>query len=201
VGDYFAGGSIVLPTRVQDAVDRASRLGFAMSSEPKVGQLLAVLAASTPPNARILELGTGCGVGLAWITHGLGARVDVDVVSVEHDPDVAALTRSAEWPAFVNIFVGDAVGLLRGLGSFDLIFADSEGGKWDRLDVTIAALRPGGHLIVDDMLPPEWLSDNHRIKTTETRVRLTTDPSLIAVDLAWATGVILCTKLHSTTTS
>jgi demethylmenaquinone methyltransferase/2-methoxy-6-polyprenyl-1,4-benzoquinol methylase len=197
VGGYFASGSIVLPARVQEAVDRASRVGFAMSSDPEVGQLLAVLAASTPRNGRILELGTGCGVGLAWITYGLGARVDVDVVSVERDRDVAALTRDAEWPAFVNIIVGDAVGLLGGLGGFDLIFADSEGGKWDGLEVTLAALRPGGHIIVDDMLPPEWQSSTHRIKTIEARVRLTTDPSLVAVELAWATGVILCTKRHS----
>ena len=165
-----------------------------MCSEPDVGQLLAVLAASTPANGRIIELGTGCGVGLAWITHGLRSRVDVEVVSVEHDPDVAALASAAHWPTFVTITVGDAVSLLPGLGDFDLIFADSEGGKWEGLDLTLAALRPRGQLIVDDMTPPEWLSDNHRAKTTETRVRLMTDPRLLAVEIAWGSGLILCTR-------
>jgi demethylmenaquinone methyltransferase/2-methoxy-6-polyprenyl-1,4-benzoquinol methylase len=165
-----------------------------MSSEPEVGELLSVLAASTPANGRILELGTGCGVGLAWIIHGLGARGDVEVVSVEQSPDVAALARTADWPSFVTIMTGDAVNLLPDLGGFDLIFADSEGGKWEGLDLTIAALRPGGQIIVDDMTPPEWSSDNHRVKTTEAKLRLTTDPRLIAVEIASASGLILCTR-------
>jgi predicted O-methyltransferase YrrM len=168
-----------------------------MSSAPEVGQLLAVLSAATPPSGRILELGTGCGVGLAWITHGLRARQDVEVISVEHDRDLAALAGAAVWPAFVTIAVGDAVSLLADLGGFDLIFADAEGGKWEGLDLTIAALRPGGHLLVDDMTPPKWLSDNHRVKTTDAKTRLMTDPVLTAVEIAWASGLILCTRQAS----
>ena len=41
-------------------------LGFSMASEPKTGALLAALAASKP-GGRFLELGTGTGVGTAWL--------------------------------------------------------------------------------------------------------------------------------------
>ena len=47
---------------------RAAALGFDMSSDPKVGALLATLAASKP-RGRSLELGTGAGVGAAWLLH------------------------------------------------------------------------------------------------------------------------------------
>jgi predicted O-methyltransferase YrrM len=32
-------------------------------------------------------------------------------------------------------------------GRFDLIFADAQGGKWEGLDGTVAALRPGGLML------------------------------------------------------
>ena len=37
------------------------------------------------------------------------------------------------------------------------------------LDVTVAALRPGGQLLVDDMTPPFFADDNHERKTAEVR--------------------------------
>ena len=47
-----------------------------------------------------------------------------------------------------------ALEMLDSAGQFDLIFADAQGGKWDGLDRAIAALRPHGLLIVDDMNHP-----------------------------------------------
>ena len=76
---------VELPAAVQAAYDRADELGFPLSCEPAVGQLLAVLSAAVPPGGRVLELGTGVGAGLAWIVSGLGDRDDVEVVSVELD--------------------------------------------------------------------------------------------------------------------
>lgn len=181
------------PQTVVDALARARSAGFVMSSAPDVGRLLGVLAAAVPPNGRILELGTGCGVGLAWIVDGLGGRVDVEVVSVESDPDVAPVALSGRWPTFVTVVIGDALDALADRGTFDLVFADAEGGKWEGLDRTIAALRPGGHLLVDDMTPTAGRDDHHRVKTEEVRTRLTTDPHLVSVEIAWATGIILCT--------
>ena len=74
-----------LPELVRLAAERAERAGFAMSCDPGAGGLLAVLAAAVPANGRVLELGTGTGVGTAWIVHGLRGRDDVEVVTVEID--------------------------------------------------------------------------------------------------------------------
>ena len=66
-------------------------------------------------------------------------------------PEAIAVARSGDWPSFVSIVEGDAVTVLPTVGEFDLVFADAEGGKWERLDLTLAAVRLHGVLIVDDM--------------------------------------------------
>ncbi len=165
-----------------------------MSCDSAVGELLAVLASAVGPDGRILELGTGCGVGLAWIVHGLDGRSDVEVVSIEQDPVVAASTRNGAWPAGVSIVDGDAVALLPTLGTFDLVFADAEGGKWERLDLALAAVGVGGMLVVDDMTPERWQDEQHRVKTEEVRARLLAEQSFVAAELTHGTGVIVCTR-------
>ncbi len=55
-----------MPELVAAAVGRARSAGFRFSYEPTVGKLLAVLAAHLPSGARVLEPGTGAGVGTAW---------------------------------------------------------------------------------------------------------------------------------------
>lgn len=89
---------------------------------------------------------------------------------------------------------GDALEVLHVRGTFDLIFADAPGGKWDELDTTVAVLRPGGHLLVDDMNPPAFADGEHESKTREVRERLLTHRDLVSVEIAWATGLILCTR-------
>ena len=61
---------------VVDAIRRDTRqLGFTMASEPQTGSLLRTLAASKP-SGRFLELGTGTGVGTAWLLAGMDASFD-----------------------------------------------------------------------------------------------------------------------------
>ena len=54
-----------------------------------MGRLLSTLAAAVPPGGRILEIGTGVGVGLAWLAAGLEGREDVEVLTVESDERLA----------------------------------------------------------------------------------------------------------------
>jgi demethylmenaquinone methyltransferase/2-methoxy-6-polyprenyl-1,4-benzoquinol methylase len=186
--------TVSLPEIVARAAEVARRAGFAMSSEPGVGALLAVLAAAVPPGGRVLELGTGTGVGTAWIVHGLGGRADVEVVTVDIDEATSGLAAQATWPAYVRLVVGDAVEVTAREGAFDLIFADAQGGKWEGLDVTVGALRPGGQLLVDDMTPPHFADDLHERKTAEVRTRLLGHPELVSVAIDWSSGVILSTR-------
>jgi len=166
-----------------------------MSSDPAVGRLLAVLAAQLPGDGRVLELGTGAGVGTAWIVSGLLPRTDAMVLTVESDYQTAALAVRGDWPSFVELRRGDALDVLaRTGGTFDLIFADAPEGKWHGLDQTIAALAPHGLLIVDDMTPlPEW-TDSHRAAQERVRRTLLAAPELTSVELAHGSGVILSSR-------
>jgi predicted O-methyltransferase YrrM len=185
-----------LPGSVQAAYARADRMGFDLSSEPEVGWLLASLSAAVPPEGRVLELGTGAGVGLTWIVHGLGDRSDVEVVTVESDPELATQLRSLPWPDWVRVEVGDGAELVGTLGQFDLIFPDAPGGKIFKLRKTIAALRPGGVLVVDDM----DLSRDHSAHPDlpaalqTVRNRLVGDPTLVCAELSCGSGVIVATR-------
>jgi hypothetical protein len=88
-----------LPEPVRLAIERTGRAGFTMSCDRGTGRLLAVLAAAVPANGRVLELGTGTGVGTAWITHGLQGRADVEAVTVEIDATTAALAAQYSGPS------------------------------------------------------------------------------------------------------
>ncbi len=173
---------------------RAEAAGFPLSCEPEVGQLLAVLAAHLPASCRVLELGTGAGVGTAWVVTGVGDRRDVTLVSVEQDADLAALARQGSWPAWVHMLHRDALDVLAESGGYHLIFADASGGKWEGLDRTIAALAPGGLLVVDDMARQPWWDGEHSHQQERVRQTLLRHPSLLSVELNHGSGVILSTR-------
>lgn len=94
----------------------------------------------------------------------------------------------------VTLRVADVLAVLDELGRFDLIFADAQGGKWTGLERTIAALRPGGMLLVDDMTPPAWMDDAHERHTARVRATLLGHQDLVATELACGSGMILCTR-------
>ena len=179
---------------VAAARNQARRLDFQLSSDDRVGNLLAVLAAHTKAGGSILELGTGTGAGTAWIVTGLGSRTDVSLVTVESDPTRARAARALPWPEFVELIECDAIDFLNTGRQFDLIFADAQGGKWQRLDLTVAALAENGLLFVDDMDLALCVDAEDRRNTQRVRRALLGDQLLQVVDIGWATGVMLCAK-------
>lgn len=196
--DVLAGkqGRIVkaVPPLVAAAEMRAVEHGFNHSCHRGVGELLTVLATTTPAGGCILELGTGCGVGLAWILTGLGSRTDVEVVTIERDTERVASLAEADLPAHASIVEGDIEALLPTLGQFDLIFADAEAGKWTGLELTISALAPRALLLVDDMDISHYGSSHDRSKVEAVRKALMTDPRLTAVELNASSGMILASR-------
>lgn len=181
---------------VDAAVSEATASGFTASCDEQIGRLLSVLAAAVPPEGRILEIGTGAGVGTGWLA--AGAATSVRVHTIELDGDRSAATQAAmSWPANVTFHVGDAVEVTRSLGAFDLIFADAPGGKWFGLEETLAAVGPGGLLVVDDMTPARWESATHQHMTEAVRSHLLNDPRLVSVELPFGTGVILSARTRA----
>jgi predicted O-methyltransferase YrrM len=183
-----------VPSLVREATAQAQEAGFGYSCDPDVGRLLAALAAHLPARARVLELGTGTGVGTAWIVSGLLPRTDVTVITAEKDPATAEIAKRGDWPDFVDLRCADALTILGDAGEFDLIFADAPAGKTKGLDRTIAALAPHGMLIVDDMIAtPQWDAEQ-RARQQEVRRTLLSSPLLTSVELGHGSGVLLGTR-------
>lgn len=191
-----ARSALQVPPAVGAGYARARQVGFIKSCCPEVGALMSVLAAAVPTGGRILELGTGVGVGLAWIVQGLRDRTDVEVVSVEIDPQKSDLTAGAGWPDWVTLVVGDAKEVVPSLGEFDLIFLDVPGGlKASLFDCVIAVLRPRGQLLIDDM-NPYWGKGKVRLPLDgRDPERLLEDPRVACALLRYASGMILASRL------
>jgi predicted O-methyltransferase YrrM len=186
-----------LPESVSAAYERAARTGFRLACEAGVGRLLAALAAAVPDGGRVLEIGTGVGVGLAWLVHGLEARQDVEVVTVELDDEVQRTALSARWPPWVRFESGDGAEAVGRLGLFDLIFADAPGGKIFKLRRTVSALREGGAIVVDDMDLTRHADEQLRSALVVVRHRLLENGELVCVELGFSSGVIVAVKRRS----
>jgi predicted O-methyltransferase YrrM len=133
----------------------ATAMRFERSSIPEIGRLLAVLVAERP-RGRFAEIGTGTGVGSAWIADSLGP--DGSLVTVELDDDrAAAAGRLFEDYPNVRVLHGDWHELLPPEAPFDLLFFD--GGHWKKSDVPLESgqaldlMVPGGVVVIDDLTP------------------------------------------------
>jgi predicted O-methyltransferase YrrM len=147
------------PPLVARAVALARGLGFEGSSTPEVGRLLHVLAAQRG-RARVGEIGTGTGVGAAWIVSALPPTIPF--VTVELDGQRAAAA-AVLFGADENVRVlhGDWHELMPREAPFDLLFYD-EGDK-QRLgrdgEDAVGLLAPGGTVVMDDLTPGRALHD------------------------------------------
>jgi predicted O-methyltransferase YrrM len=77
---------------------------------------------------------------------------------------------------------------------YDLIFADTWPGKFSHLDEALAALKPGGLYVVDDLSPqPDWPA-GHQAAVEAYLAALAARPDLLIAHTGWATGVLIATK-------
>jgi predicted O-methyltransferase YrrM len=182
------------PPALAALLEQTAELNFTMASEPKTGALLRVLAASKP-GGRFLELGTGTGVGTAWLLAGMDAAAALTTVDV--DPKTQMVARSALGAdPRLTFVVEDAVDFLRRQPpfSFDLVFADALRGKFEGLDEALAVVKPGGFYVIDDLLPqPNW-PEGHGEKIEPLINRLAAHPQLHIVPMNWASGIVVAVK-------
>ena len=182
-----------IPVAVAAARRRAKSVGFKQSCENDVGRLLSTLAAAVQPNGSILEIGTGVGVGTAWIVAGLEGRDDVALLTVESDERLSEVTKKWSWPSFVRLLRADATEVTLPT-KYDLIFADAAPIKYGHISSSVAALRPGGILVVDDLHAGPRTTDSERSEKDALRQYLLGLSDLHAVELDWSSGVIMVTK-------
>lgn len=140
------------PPLVERALALAAARGFRRSCSPEVGALLHVLA-SRRGILRAAEIGTGCGVGAAWIVSALAPGVPF--FTAELDPGQAAATRELfAADEAVSILMGDWRETLPPEAPFDFLFLDAAKQRPD-LDgeAAVALLTPGATIVLDDLTP------------------------------------------------
>jgi predicted O-methyltransferase YrrM len=168
--------------------------GFTMASEPRAGALLAALAASKP-GGRFLELGTGTGIGTAWLLAGMDAASRID--TVDTDEDVVAVARAhLGSDRRVSFHVEDGAAFISRASprAYDLVYADAWPGKFTHLDEALGLLRPGGIYLIDDLLPqPNW-PDGHAPRVPLLIAALERRREFRTVRLSWASGLMIAVR-------
>lgn len=182
-----------IPAAVAAARRRAKAVGFTQSCDNEVGRLLSTLAAAVRPHGAVLELGTGVGVGTAWLVAGLEGRDDVELLTIEVEERLAEVAGEWPWPSFVRLLLADATEATLE-PNYDLVFVDAAPVKYGDISRAVAALRPGGILVVDDLHAGPRTTDTERCEKEVLRQYLLGRSDLHAVELDWSSGVIMVTK-------
>ena len=183
------------PPSLEAIITDTRRIGFQSWCWPQVGALLRVMA-TLKPGGRLLEIGTGTGVGTCWLLDGMDAAARL--VTVDTNPKVQAVARShlGSDPR-LTILTEDAAAIIRREqpGSFDLIFADGGAGKHVLLDEALALLRPNGIYICDDMKPHPMWPPEHAVKIPPLMEALAARRDFRRLYIDWSSGVVVMIKL------
>jgi predicted O-methyltransferase YrrM len=169
-----------LPELVHRAESLAIAMRFELSSSPEIGRLLAVLV-SQRPHGRFAEIGSGCGVGSAWIVSAMGPEATFVTVEADEERAGAVARLFADQPQ-VRVLHGDWHDVLPAEAPFDLLFFD--GGSWKHGDVEVeseAALElvaPGGLVVIDDLTPESLWPEEWRGRPDAVREFWLADPRL-----------------------
>jgi predicted O-methyltransferase YrrM len=180
------------PPLVARARALARQAGFPLTREeagpdrpsaclPGVGRFLAMLAAGCA-GGRIGELGTGVGIGAAWMAGAMPA--DCTLFTAEIDERLAALARDLlQDDPRVTVITGDALSVMSSRGPFDILFADS--GVRNEADFAslVSLLRIGGRVVMDDVIPQRALPAASPLLTDDLKRRFFTHPGLVATEI------------------
>ena len=140
-------GSLSVPPLVARARATARELGFEKSCRDEDGALLHVLAARRGIE-RVGEIGTGTGVGTAWLASALAPGTLLYTAELDATRAAAAMSLLTEDPD-VHVLAGDWREVLPPHAPFDLIFVDGGHAK-DDPDAVLRLATPGATVVMDD---------------------------------------------------
>jgi caffeoyl-CoA O-methyltransferase len=163
--------------------------------------LLAKLIGAT----RVFELGSGYGYSTAWFCRAVAENGGGKVHHVVWDDKLSKLAREhlakLGYAELVSFTVGEAVEALRAAeGPFDIIFNDiDKEGYPDSLAAIDEKLRPGGLLIVDNLLWSGRIFDPQDASPATEGVReltrrITQDPRWTASSIPIRDGLLVAQK-------
>jgi predicted O-methyltransferase YrrM len=179
----------------------SNAIGFRLASEPQTGSLLGTLAASKP-GGQFLELGTGTGVGTAWLLAGMDEASRL--TSVDNDASVSAIARRhLGGDRRVTFELEDGAAFLqRSTGKqFDLIYADAWPGKFTHLDLALSLLSAGGIYFTDDLLPQVSWPEGHEAKIPPLLADLEGRRGFVSTRLDWSSGLMILARTGSSANS
>ncbi len=194
--DWADAGFNEEPAALAAVLEGAKAIGFIHGSDPKVGALLRVMAASKPAG-QLLELGTGAGIGTCWLLDGMDSQARITTVEINPKSQGVAQQILDRDPR-ITFIKEDSEAFLRrqSPSSFDLIFADAPPGKHTVLDLSLTLLRPGGLYICDDVKPgPDWPAERVA-RVHGTIAELGSRRGFRRVYVAWRSGVVILAKTH-----
>lgn len=184
------------PAVINELAKTATILNFTISSDPLTGSLLRTLAASKP-GGEILELGTGVGMGTAWLLAGMDTTAHLTTVDRNQDTTATA-RRLMGTDSRVTFQLMDGIAFIHSCHEqkrmFDVIFADSVPGKFAALEETLALLKKGGLYVIDDLNPqPGWSAD-HQPKVEHLLSVLEGRADLSITKFNWSVGLLVAAR-------
>jgi caffeoyl-CoA O-methyltransferase len=202
--DYIDGLVPPRATEMHKMEDEAEKTDFPIVG-PASGYLCYQVARMISAK-RVFELGSGFGYSTAWFAKAVTENGGGEVHHVVWDAELSSQARlhltTLGYDGVVRYRVGEAVQTLReSAGPFDLIFNDINKEDYaDSLPVIAEKLRPGGVLIVDNMLWHGRIFDgNDKTAATESirkmTVLLTRSPEWITSLVPVRDGVMVAYKV------
>jgi predicted O-methyltransferase YrrM len=142
--------AVATPPLVERALAVAAELGFAKSCSPEAGRLLHLLAAQRG-RGRVGEIGTGVGVGTAWLASALAPGASLWTAEADAELAAAAAGLFADDPD-VHVLTGPWREALPAYAPFDLVFYDGGRKQFpeEEGEAVVELLAPGGTVVLDD---------------------------------------------------
>ena len=193
VDSYLGEDDVLLAARAA-----AARLGCAPVG-PGAGAALQFLASTIGARA-VVEVGTGAGVSGLWLLGGMA--LEGTLTSIDADPENqraarGAFTAAGHAPSRLRLINGMGLEVLPRLtdGGYDLVFVDAEPPGYPRyVEEAVRLLRPGGILVLHDVLTPGVLdpeaADAGTLALREAGRRVREDDRLVPVLLPLGGGLL-----------
>ena len=174
-----------LPPLVLRAYETARRVGFPLTRAestgtgyaclPDTGRFLAMLAAGC---SRIGEMGTGTGIGTAWMASAMPAECTLVTAEIDEQRAAAAREVFADDPR-VTVVTGDSLGTIALGGPYDLLFSDCHVDRETLVDL----LTIGGRIVMDDVTPLGLLADDSPFLANDPKRDFYADPRLVSTEV------------------
>ncbi|BFH62924.1 O-methyltransferase [Paenibacillus azoreducens] len=172
----------------------AEENNFINSCTDHFGKLLCTLVGQIT-HGNILEIGTGYGVGTAWIISALSSEVDlysIDISNEQIDNVRGVIDQS-------NVhFICDDWKAVLDKGPFKLVFVDVKSAKQEEAELLYNLIESRGLLLIDDLTPEEYWPDEWKGRPDPVRDYWLNHPKMFANEilLTQREACIIATKIE-----